>query len=535
MFDQSDNSTNRLVSSFSTRYLLVFLILFGCFAIFFNLGGRSVEKKDYIRYAEIAREILEFNDWTMLRNQGEIYVDKPPLHFWLIAATYKILGVTPFAARFPAAMAALTGILMAFFFGRKIFQNSEVGFLAALMLLSSYGYFWWARRTRIDMEFAVFFSLALIFFYCGLEATSNRRKALWYMAYWLASGCAFMDKAFIALSTLIVIIPYSVMVSVSKNDERKVSPLLLLATSPVLALPILPWAVSLMNHPDFSAYWTLLDQTKIMTRQKGFFHYFKEFPSKFFPAAPFLFMGIWAFFKYRKEIPESRALVFPLVWITVYLAMLHLTPAKNHRYLLPIFIPCALVSAWSFQFYLKKHARVLGKVLHWVNNVFFGMAMLSLPLSFIYAYYSDISLIKPLPYVAALLVAFILAWTYLPLKVTGFFISFIVLLLSIEVGDGIRDEKTDAHYGIYQTLLAMDISSAEIAFHPCSSDSRWGVGFYYNERLRCSDNLVELANDPKIRGIVTTQQAFEELLPHIDRKKIGRSYAFDKGLIVIVR
>ena len=85
-------------------------------------------------------------------------------------------------------------------------------------------------------------------------------------------------------------------------------------------------------------------------------------------------MGIWAFFKYRKEIPERYALVYPLIWILPYLAMLHLTAAKNTRYLLPIFLPCALVSAWSFQFYLKKAARVMKKVLHRVNAVSFVVA-----------------------------------------------------------------------------------------------------------------------------------------------------------------
>ena len=535
MFEQSDNPSNRSSASFSTRYLLAFLILFGGFAIFFNLGGRGVENKDYLRYPEIAREILELNDWTILRYEGEIYVDKPPLHFWMIAGAYKIFGVTPFAARVPAAMAALAGLLMAFLLGRKIFQNSETGFLAALILLSAYGYFWWARRTRIDMEFSVWFSLALIFFYYGLEATSNLRKSFWYMAFWLATGCAFMDKAFIALSTLVVVIPYSVMVGVSKHDARKVSPFLLLAASPVVALPILPWVVALMNHPEYSAYRALLEQTKIMTRHEGFFFYFYEFPAKFFPAVPFFFMGVWAFFKHRREIAERRALVFPLVWIASYLVILHLTAAKNTRYLLPIFLPCALVSAWSIQFYLQQAARVMKKVLHRVNGVFWGVAILSLTVPFIFAFKSNISLIKPLPYVAVLLVVFLIAWIYRPLKYAGFFISFTVLLLAIEIGEGVHDEKTSDYNGISQTLHAEGVSAEAIAINPCSDRSRWGVGFYYNARLRCADDLAALATDPQVRGIVTTQQALEELPSHVDRKKFGRVYSFDEGRVVIIK
>jgi 4-amino-4-deoxy-L-arabinose transferase-like glycosyltransferase len=536
MKDQSESFPDPSFSVSSAQRLLFFLILFGSFAIFFDLGGRAAENKDYLVYPEVAREILEFGDWTMLRHEGEIYVDKPPLHFWLIAGSYKLFGVSPLAARMPAAMAAIAGLLMAFFFGRKLFQNSETGFFAALMMLSAFGYFWWARRTRIDMEFATFFSLALVFFYCGLEATSNRRKTFWYMAYWLATGCAFMDKAFIALSNLMVVIVYSAMVSASKDDARKVAPLLLLATSPCLALPILPWAVALLKHPDFSAYWSLLAQTKIMIRQEGFFYYFKEFPSKFFPAVPFFFMGVWAFFKYRQEISQRRALDFLLVWIASQLILLHLTTVKNHRYLLPIFLPCALMSAWAIQFYLKKTARRMRKVLRRVNDVFFGLALLSLVIPFIFAYYSDIPLLKAFPYVVALFVGFIIAWYYLPLRFAGFCISFVVLLLSIEVGDSIHNDQTASYYSTSQMFRAEGVSAAEIAFHPCSNRYRVSVGFYYNQLLHCSDNLNGLLTDPRLRVVVTTQEAIAALIPQeADRNKLGRLYNLKKGYLAIIK
>jgi 4-amino-4-deoxy-L-arabinose transferase-like glycosyltransferase len=523
-------------SEHSTERLLFFLILFGGIAIFFDLGGRAAENKDYLVYPEVAREILEFGDWIMLRHEGQIYVHKPPLHFWLIAGSYNLFGVSPFAARMPSALAALAGLLMAFFFGRKLFQNSETGFLAALMLLSSFGYFWWARRTRIDMQYAVFFSLALIFFYYGLQASSNRRKAIWYMAYWLATGCAFMDKAFIALANLIVVIAYSAVVGASKNDERKVSPLLLLATSPCLALPILPWVIALLRHPDFSAYWTILQQTKIMTRQEGFFYYFKEFPFKLFPAVPFFFMGVWTFFRHRQEIPQRRGLEFLLVWIGTQLLLLHLTAAKNHRYLLPIFIPCALVSAWAVKFYLKKTARTMSSVLRRVNDAFFGLALFSLVIPFVFAFYSDISLLKPFPYVVALFIGFIIAWKALPLKVAGFCIGFVVLLLAIEVGDAARNDQTADYYRTSQMFRAEGVSATEIAFHPCSNRYRVTVSFYYDKLMYCSDNLNEIATDPKFRVVVAAQQAIDALISKgADKTKLGRIYDLNKGYVAVIK
>ena len=66
----------------------IFLVLVALFAVLFNLGGRPIEAKDYVRYPEIGREILEYNDWVLLHLNGSLYVDKPPLHFWLTACSY---------------------------------------------------------------------------------------------------------------------------------------------------------------------------------------------------------------------------------------------------------------------------------------------------------------------------------------------------------------------------------------------------------------------------------------------------------------
>ena len=95
--------------------------------------------------------------------------------------------------------------------------------MAAIILLSTYDYMWWARRTRIDMIFALLFAASLLCFYCGCAADAGKRKAIWYLAFWFATGLAFMDKAFIALANLVVVIPYSVLVA-RRTEGGRVSP-----------------------------------------------------------------------------------------------------------------------------------------------------------------------------------------------------------------------------------------------------------------------------------------------------------------------
>ena len=55
----------------------LYLILLALFAFLFNLGGRPIEAKDYPRYAEIAREILEFGALTNGQNRDGIYLGGP--------------------------------------------------------------------------------------------------------------------------------------------------------------------------------------------------------------------------------------------------------------------------------------------------------------------------------------------------------------------------------------------------------------------------------------------------------------------------
>src|SRR6202140_5413937 len=57
--------------------------------------------------AHIARNMLTSGDWVTARLDGVVYLEKPPLIYWMIAGSYKIFGVYDWAARVPMALASL--------------------------------------------------------------------------------------------------------------------------------------------------------------------------------------------------------------------------------------------------------------------------------------------------------------------------------------------------------------------------------------------------------------------------------------------
>jgi len=57
--------------------------------------------------AQIARNMITSGDWVTPRLDGVVYLEKPPLIYWLIAASYEVFGVHDWAARIPIAVAAI--------------------------------------------------------------------------------------------------------------------------------------------------------------------------------------------------------------------------------------------------------------------------------------------------------------------------------------------------------------------------------------------------------------------------------------------
>ena len=526
-------NTHLLISTHA-RYLL-FLIGFGLFSLLFNLGGRSLENKDTVSHPEIAREILETGDWVMLRQNGTIYVDKPPLHFWLAAISYTIFGVSPFAARIPEAAAAFTGILLCYFFTRRILGNSETAFLAAIILLSAIGYLWWGRRTRSDIEFSIFFAMSLIFFYYGCETDGKKTKAVWYATFWLATGCAFMTKAFVAFTNLAVVIPYGIMIML-KPEGRRVSPLLWVMTGPFLAVPVLPWILSLWRHTDFSQYWDIFEKANIATRDGGLFHYLGDLPIKLFPGIPFMLVGLWAFVTFRKQLLERRNLGFVFLWFGSYFFILHLTIVKDTRYLIPIYLPCSIISAWAITFLTGRHPVRFSRIMRYTDRIFFIAATLGLTIPFFFAYFHRVALLAPWPYVVCLGLVLLLTRKLLPVKAGGIFVSFIILFLSIEAGDAVVDKKMATFRQISQTLKEHGLSPEEVALFNCANSRREqsALSFYYNQLIDCSDGFNGLLKDPKVKAVVVERKFLHDTSWRQIQQKY-RIIQFRKGYLVIIK
>ena len=74
---------------------------------------RELWAPDEPRYAEIAKEAFESRSFLVLRLNGELYPDKPPLVYWLAGLCGSLTGWAEIALRLPSIAAsakkAITG------------------------------------------------------------------------------------------------------------------------------------------------------------------------------------------------------------------------------------------------------------------------------------------------------------------------------------------------------------------------------------------------------------------------------------------
>src|SRR5262249_59670673 len=79
-----------------------------CAAVFcfFRLGPTPFDDPGEGMHAEIARELLHSGDPLRLTLNGVVYVDKPPLLYWLEAGAFTVFGASGGTARAGSARAA---------------------------------------------------------------------------------------------------------------------------------------------------------------------------------------------------------------------------------------------------------------------------------------------------------------------------------------------------------------------------------------------------------------------------------------------
>lgn len=409
--DQKPKTKNQIV------WLFFAILIVAVYFIGLNI---PLVGPDEPRYSQVAREMFERGDWVTPTLGGFDWFEKPALLYWLQIASYKIFGVTEFAARFGSALFGLGTVFALWILGkisatetteemRKAGENStdskiSVSSVAennfanwlALIAASSIGLIVFSRGASFDIILTFPVTASLVGFFVW-EILSHRghgenEKKESRIAFFSVSSVAlicfylFIGFALIAKGLVGIVFPL-VIVAFYFVLRRKFPPktfLVSLIWGTVLSLLVASaWYVPMYQTNG----WKFVDEFFIQhhfqryTSNKylhpnPFYFYLWVLPLMTIPWLPFFLAAIWKKIKnliekFKNQQPEKLSIqhsalstrfsalaAFAWAWLLVPLVFFSLSGSKLPGYILPA-LPAALIitAQYVYEFVQKSKMR----------------------------------------------------------------------------------------------------------------------------------------------------------------------------------
>ncbi|HET7205184.1 MAG TPA: glycosyltransferase family 39 protein [Terriglobales bacterium] len=232
-------------SSGSQRfYLAVLLALWLAIYVSSMFTPALLDDADTV-HAEAAREMLIRHDWVTLHANGVRYLEKAPLMYWGVAASYKAFGISEWSTRLPLVLGVLALLLVTYWLGDRVYGKTA-GFYSALVLATSVGPYLYTRFLIPDILVALWLTLGFAFFLRTLEENPPSRVACWGVA--AAAALNVLTKGLIGL-----VFPIGVMglYLILTGNLRHILRMRLASSIAVLLAIAAPWHIlASLRNPD---------------------------------------------------------------------------------------------------------------------------------------------------------------------------------------------------------------------------------------------------------------------------------------------
>ncbi|HBZ55586.1 MAG TPA: hypothetical protein DEO88_09285 [Syntrophobacteraceae bacterium] len=196
------------------RYAPAIIFVLGVLLLLPGIGSETgiTDKDEYWLSLRTPMETMARGDWLTPWLDGVPRLRKPPLLYWAILLTYKLIGVNLFAARIWSVLSGAGLALCACLIARQIFVTN--GLLAGLITLATIAVGILGRMAMLDAPLAFLTSLAVYF----------------SIRWWKSASWSHMGAASVSLALTVMLKgpagPYffalGVMVALLLSRERRV-------------------------------------------------------------------------------------------------------------------------------------------------------------------------------------------------------------------------------------------------------------------------------------------------------------------------
>jgi len=328
---------------------VLLLAAFCGFLFFYGLGAFGLLGADEPRYAQVAREMLERSDWVTPTLQGKPWLEKPVLYYWEAMLSFRVFGVSDWAARLPAAFDAVLLVAAIYFFLRRFRPESELD--GAVITAGCAGLVGFAHAAATDMPLAACFGIALLGWYGWYE--SQRRVYLAVFYFFLALGTLAKGPVAPALAAVIILLFVAL-----KHDWRAILSTLWIPGIVLYLGVMLPWYVAVqLRNPEFFRVFILEHNLarfseNLYHHRQPFWFYVPVFLLAVMPWAILLVCAltgrvrsIWAEGKQAFSNSKDSWPLFLILWMVVPVLFFSASQSKLPGYILPAVPAGALLVA----------------------------------------------------------------------------------------------------------------------------------------------------------------------------------------------
>ncbi len=342
--------------------LFVLVLLFG-FLFFFRLDWNTLVSWDEGWYAVIARTILQRGDWMNMMWKGQPYFDHPPLGFWSMAVTYKLLGISEFTTRLPSAIYGILAIVFIYLTAIELFGKKVIGFVAALIMGTSVWYLIRVRSGDLDSIFVFFYILTV---YLSIKSGRNFR---WFPLTMAAFAGVILAKTLVGWSAGVLVLFWNWQWFI----KSKKNILLTILGIAVLLAIVLPWYY--INDKN-NIYFIQQHFINVGIRKRtSIMDYLKL---KYQLPLFYLHMGVrkW-YYLWLAGIALlvvtlkilKKPVLFLFLWNFVILYPFLTTNKTQIWHLIPVYLPMSFIAAAGFYYGAEFCVTLIKKIkpLHWLK------------------------------------------------------------------------------------------------------------------------------------------------------------------------
>src|SRR4051794_29111635 len=307
--------------------------------------------------------MIERGDYVIPTFNYEPRLNKPVLSYWIVAAFYKVFGITVGVQRWPIALGAVVMIVTAGFLGWFAASGasgraspgmdallwSMVGLAIAPRLLML------ARRVFIDVYISMFMAMTLLWFAAAERYPARRRLFLALM--YVSVGLGMLTKGPVAaVVPALVFAAYLLM----HRELRRVTEMMIPAGAVIVLAIVAPWYAALYARDGWTYIVSFFVGENLdrfasgvgVQVARGPLFYFPVLFSDSFPWSLFLipaFIGCATEWRSAGGDGDASGRVRTLLWlwIAVFVGFFSLSAGKQDLYIFPIVPAVCALAGWA--------------------------------------------------------------------------------------------------------------------------------------------------------------------------------------------